>query len=76
MTRVALALAFAMVVSSAMAQGTVIDTRHGPDRVQTFIVPQGNGITVIPPSPPGTIVICGGIDCQVVPVPPAQPARR
>jgi hypothetical protein len=62
----------------AKAQSSyTIDTRCSPGHCQT-IYSRGPayGLVVAPPSPPGTILICAGSDCRVVPAPEHLPSER
>jgi hypothetical protein len=61
--------------SPATAQS--IDTRCSPDHCQTIFSPApAYGLVVAPPSPPGTILICAGTDCRVMPAPEHLPSER
>jgi hypothetical protein len=60
------------------ATAQYIDTRCSPGHCLTIYGPPPayGGLVVAPPSPPGTILICAGTDCRVVPAPEHLPSER
>ena len=61
----------------ATAQQYYIDTRCSPGHCQTiYSTAPADGLVVAPPSPPGTILICAGTDCRVMPAPGHLPSER
>jgi hypothetical protein len=55
----------------------IIDTRCSGGHCQTiYSHGPAYGLVVAPPSPPGTILICAGTDCRVVPAPEHLPGER